>query len=53
MKPISKTEAKNIKRKINRILEDFDNFNRHQLRERLIKLGKYCYPHKQEEKTVK
>jgi len=48
MKPISKAEAKNIKRRLNSILENFNSFNRHQLREKLIKLGKYCNPSKQE-----
>jgi len=50
MKPINKKEANIIKKRINKILEDFDQFNRHQLREKLIRLGKFCYPHSQEAK---
>ena len=41
---MSKAERKWIKRKINRLLEEFDDKNRHQIRARLEHIGKLADP---------
>lgn len=46
MEPISKSEGKVIKRRLNNLLSNFDDKSRHQLSETLIRLAKFIHPHK-------